>query len=398
MSLSRFTNFENVISQSDKPVAFVLGKYMTTGLSVCRCLGKYQIPIVWFDSNPKQIGFSSKYCIGKSCPDPRDNEKEYVRMLLNIGEKLGRKGILFPIGDIEVFTILKNKKDLEKYFLFPVSGLDVTDKLLNKSQFYNLLEKLKIDYPKTFFPKNLSDLKEIDKKINYPCFIKPAYSASFVVDFKTKMFFAKNRSQLNSFFKKSQSKKHIIMVQEIIPGDATHLYGFNGHSNKNSNLSCSFTSRRIREWPKKAGCACSVEACDVPELKEIIDKIIKKIKYFGIIDSDFKKDPRDGKFKLLDINPRFWMQISLPERCGINLPYISYMETLGNTIDKVYSQDDNIKWFFMIDDLRSARAGISKGDISIINWLTSLKGKKEFAIFNINDPFPMFSLIFKTMF
>ena len=383
-----------LIKQSDKPLAFVLGKYMTTGLGVCRCLGSVKIPVIWLDSSSKQIGFSSKYCIGKKCPDPQDSEKEYIDMLLEIGEKLGIKAILFPIGDIEVYSLLKNKKVLEKYFLYPMADLDVTDNFLNKRLFYNSLEELNIEYPKTFFPKKISDLKEIEKKISYPCFIKPSYSASFVVDFKTKMFFVKNSNQLNNYFKKAKSKNHDIMIQEIIPGDSNHIYGFNGYFDKKSKLNGCFTSRRIREWPTKAGCACFVEEFDVPELVEILDKIIKKIKYFGIIDSDFKKDPRDGKFKLLDINPRFWMQISLPARCGINLPYISYMETLGKNVKKISSSKKNIKWIFMIDDIRSARYSISKGDISITNWLSSLIGKKEYAIFNINDPLPLLSLIF----
>jgi predicted ATP-grasp superfamily ATP-dependent carboligase len=371
---------------------------MTTGLGVCRCLGSENIPVVWFDSSSKQIGFYSKYCIGKKCPNPRDSEKEYVNMLLGIGEKLVNKAILFPIGDIEVFSILKNKKRLEKYFLFPMADFDVTDNFLNKRLFYNLLEKLNIDYPRTFFPRKLSDIKDIEKKVSYPCLLKPSYSASFVVDFKTKMFFIKNSTQLKNSFKKAKSKYHDVMIQEIIPGSSNHLYGFNGYFDKKLKLNGCFTSRRIREWPTKAGCACFVEELDVPELAEIVYKLIKKINYFGIIDSDFKKDPRDGRFKLLDINPRFWMQISLPARCGINLPYISYMETLGKSAKKVHSSKKNIKWIFMVDDIRSAHSSISNGDLSITDWLFSLMGKKEFAIFNINDPLPFFSIILNLKF
>ena len=204
--LLRVTNFDNLIKQSVKPLAFILGKYMTTGLGVCRCLGNVGIPVIWFDSSSKQIGFSSKYCIGKKCPDPRDNEKEYINLLLDIGKKLNNKAILFPIGDIEVFSLLKNKKALEKYYLLPMADFNVTDNFLNKRLFYKLLEKMNIEYPRTFFPKNLSDLKTIDKKLSYPCFIKPSYSASFVVDFKTKMFFVKNSNQLNSCFKKAKIK------------------------------------------------------------------------------------------------------------------------------------------------------------------------------------------------
>ena len=74
------------------------------------------------------------------------------------------------------------------------------------------------------------------------------------------------------------------------------------------------------------------------------------------------------------------------------------METLGKTVEKIQKLDKNVKWIFMIDDFRAAHASIQKGDLSIIKWLSTLKGRKEFAIFKINDPLPLFSLIKKTMF
>jgi len=390
--LVKSRKLEILIEKSDKPIAFVLGKYITTGLGVCRCLGNLGIPVLWLDSSYKQIGFSSKYCVGKKCPSPRDNEKEYVNFLLNIGEKLNQKAILFPIGDIEVLTILKNKKALENFYNFPMADLDITNKFLNKKLFYNILRKMDIEYPRTFFPKNLPDLKSISKKLTYPCFIKPSYSASFVVDFKTKMFLVNNSKQLINFYNKAKSKNQEIMIQEIIPGDATCMYSFNGYYDKDFILNGSFTSRRIRQWPKMAGCACFMETLIVPEIADIISPIIKKIGYFGVIDSDFKKDPRDGRFKLLDVNPRFWMQISLPARCGINLPYITYMKTLGRKVDKTSISKENVKWLFMIDDIRSAKMGISKGEISFLKWLSSLRGKKEYGVFKWNDPLPLFSL------
>jgi predicted ATP-grasp superfamily ATP-dependent carboligase len=392
IKLLKTNDYDNLIKQSDKPIAFVLGKYITTGLGVCRCLGHKNIPTIWLDYSDKQIGFSSKYCVGKKGPNPRDNEKEYINLLLEIGENLNQKGILFPIGDIEVLSILKNKKALEKYFLYPCADLNITNNFLNKRLFYEMLEKLNIDYPKTYFPRNLSELKSIVAKLSYPCFIKPSYSASFVVDFKSKMFFIRNKNQLINQYKKVSLLKHDILIQEIIPGDATHIYGFNGYFDKKFKLNGSFTSRRIREWPKKAGCACFIEAINIPELSKIINTIIKKVNYFGVIDSDFIKDPRDGRFKLLDINPRFWMQISLLERCGINLPHITYLNTIGKSVEKVSYKNQYVKWLFMIDDIRSARMSISRGEISILKWLFSLRGKKEYGVFKWDDPLPMFSL------
>ena len=101
--------------QTDTPIAFILGKYTTTGMGILRCLKQKRIPIVWIDSNTRHVGFYSRYCKGLICPDPKNNADGYINFLLQIGGKLNHKGVLFPIRDIEVITILKNRSNLEKF-------------------------------------------------------------------------------------------------------------------------------------------------------------------------------------------------------------------------------------------------------------------------------------------
>jgi predicted ATP-grasp superfamily ATP-dependent carboligase len=39
---------------------------------------------------------------------------------------------------------------------------------------------------------------------------------------------------------------------------------------------------------------------------------------------EFKLDPRDGRPKLMEINPRFWGSLSLAIAAGVNFPYLLY--------------------------------------------------------------------------
>ena len=103
---------------------------------------------------------------------------------------------MFPIGDIETLAILKDKSKLEKYYHIPIADLKITELMLNKYLFYQTLEKLNIEHPKTYFPKDITDLEEICKKISYPCILKPYFSAIFVINFKTKLFKVESKEQL----------------------------------------------------------------------------------------------------------------------------------------------------------------------------------------------------------
>ena len=214
---------EKNIKKVDEPIAFLLGIYLTTGMGVLRSLGRRGIPVFWLDYNPEQIGFHSKYCTGILCPDPKNNEKEYIDFLLNIGEKLSKKGVLFPIGDIETITILKNRNKLEKYFRIPMADLEISDIFLNKRIFYQTLAKHNLSHPNTYFPDDISELKDVSKKIEYPCIVKPLYSGFFRYDFDTKFFIAKSSNNLIKSYNEALSKNHDVMIQEIIPGNARNM-------------------------------------------------------------------------------------------------------------------------------------------------------------------------------
>lgn len=396
INLKRFSNYQAYLKTINQPIAFILGKYITSGLGISRYLGRLKIPIVWLDSNSNQIGFTSKYCTGIVSPHPKKNE-EYIEFLINIGKILKQKGVLFPIGDAEIYAILKFKDQLEKYYYFTLPDLEITEKLLDKSILYKILDKLDIAHPRTYFPKNLTEVKELSKNIAYPCFIKPSYSSYFAIDFKTKLLKAESKDQLLYLYKKTLEKHHKVMIQEIIPGKANCMYGLNAYFDKDISILGICMYRRIREWPFLTGCGCLTESVEVPELEKIITPLIKHVNFHGIVDAEFKKDTRDQKFKLIEINPRCWGQNSLPSRCGTNIPYIAYMKAIGNKTDKKTFQEKQMKWLFMFDDIKSLLTGIKDNELTFREWIQSYKGKIEYAIFSWDDPIPFFALFSKSI-
>ena len=54
---------------------------------------------------------------------------------------------------------------------------------------------------------------------------------------------------------------------------------------------------------------------------------------------EFKKDERDGVFKLLEINPRIWGYNYLATRAGIDFPYLAVRIAGGENIP-VHSEYD----------------------------------------------------------
>ncbi len=393
-----FSKYPNIIDNTNAPIAVVLGNYFTSGLGIVRNLGKMGVTTVVLASDKNQLSFYSRYATGVICPHPKNYEMEYVNFLMEMGERLNDKGVLLPISDTDTFVILKNRIKLKKYYKFTTAELDVVNKMLNKNNFYKLVEKRHLPHPKTYFPENITDIKKISKEITYPCIVKPVYSSYFVLDFHSKLFNARSREELVRCYEKARSKNHDVIIQEIIPGDARFLYGFNAYYNRKFDPTGIFMYRRIREWPHNFGNGCYIENIWQPELDEIVTPLMKEIKYYGIVDAEFKKDPRDGLFKIIEINPRTWMQNRLPTRCGINIPYIAYRDAIGKPMEKSTLTKKKVKWLYVSDDINSSMRSIRRGTLSFHEWANSFGGKKVYAVFALDDPLPFFVVCAKSTF
>jgi hypothetical protein len=46
---------------------------------------------------------------------------------------------------------------------------------------------------------------------------------------------------------------------------------------------------------------------------------------------ELKRDARDGRFKLMEINPRLWQWHGLAAACGVDLPRIAYADLVGTS-------------------------------------------------------------------
>jgi len=360
---------------------------------VIRSLKKKNIPTIVLNPNNKSITHYSRYYTGIICPCAKNNEGQYVDFLVNLGEKLNSKGVLLPVGDIEVSVIFKNKSKLEKYYTFLPVDFNIVEKLLNKRRFYETIDQLNIPHSETYIPRNESELEAISKKIVYPCILKPVHSDYFRSDFKMKLFMVKSKEELLQKYGLSMLKNHEVIVQEIIPGGVRDHYGFNAYYDKNGEPNGSIMYRRIREFPHNVGNGCFIESIWESELEEITTGLVNKIGYHGIIDAEFIKDTRDNKFKIIEVNPRCWMQVSLPTRCGINFPYMAYMDALGKDFEKQVFNGKQVKWLFFPEDIYSSLLYFRKKELSINQWIDSYKVEREFAVFSWDDPLPFFAMI-----
>jgi len=385
---------EKYLSRFEEPIAFVLGIYPTSNLGAVRNLGRCMVPTVVLDVKRNQAAFYSKYAKGMVCPHPKYEEESYIDFLMSLGVKLHEKGVLIPTGDTELLALLRHRNQLEKCYYFTMSSYEKVNLFLNKELFYRYLEQHNFPHAKTFFPQNEEEVDAISKELSYPLILKPVYPTYFRLDFHTKLFVISSRQELLSCFRIVSAKKHEVMIQEIIPGDADRVFGFNAYYDQTGASHGMFMYQRIREWPLGFGNGCVIQQVHVPLLEQLTTSLIRTIGYYGIVDAEFKYDPRDGQYKFIEINPRVWMQNSFPSRFGCNLPYLAYLDAVHKPLpEETFSpQIHPIKWVYFLEDLQSLRALAQKGSFHIQSLFSDYNLRNEYALFAWDDPVPFFIL------
>jgi len=360
------------------------------GLGAIRTLAKKDIPIILLDSD-LCISRFSKYK-KKFFKSPHTSEKEsYCEFLVDLARREKIQGwVIYPNSDESVYVLSKFKNILEEFYRIPIPGWDVIQNVYIKKNTYQVAEKHGIPIPKTYCPENLEEL--LNQDLQFPLVIKPSIRDHFYNKVRIKAFRIKDREELidKYQFVSSIIDPSEVLIQELIPGGPDNLYSFCPFF-KNGKVVTSIMARRARQHPMDFGHASTyAELVEVPEMRMNAEKFLRLINYYGLAEVEFMRDPRDGKYKFIEVNPRIWGWHTLAIGAGVDLPYILYQDMIGEEIDVQHPVKD-FKWVRLITDIPTVFKEIINGRMKIKDYLASMKGKKEFAVFSLNDPLPFFA-------
>ena len=371
-----------------KGVVVTSGGSPSNSLGVIRGFGRRGIPVIYLDSLPTSIVRYSKYISSHiKCPSS-NSESAFIKILLNFGKQTRDRMMIIPTGDNDVLALSKYKCELEQFYHLPVSTYKTVHNLLNKKKFYKLLAEMNIPHPKTYFPKNLNDLRSTGQRVAYPYIIKPANSLAFREEFGKKCFVINSTLELDQAISKLKDKNLEVMIQEIIPGNK--IYVFYTYFNAKSEPLAACGYDKIRQYPLDFGSGTFCKSIWRSSPINECFRLLKEIKYHGFAEPEFKMDPRDKKYKLLEINPRTTLQNRLASAFGVDIEYIAYLDALGQFTKKSFSFRKNVLWSDDFQDLRSCFSLLRRGEFGRKDIPQLLNIRTVHTIAAWDDPLPIF--------
>jgi len=357
------------------------------GLGIIRSLGRHAVPLCVVDDE-FSIGRFSKYTTFTVRAPNLRNEKDTVDFLIEMGHRKKLQGwVLFPTRDEHVAAFSRHKQALSQVFRVPTPDWEITKWAWNKWNTYSLAQKLGIPIPRTWCPRTVEEIDQIDAE--FPLAIKPSVKEDFFYATKAKAWRAENKNQVREMFQRASGHvgSNEVLVQEIIPGDGTRQFSSCVFM-KDGIVLGSMEAQRWRQHPPEFGRAATfVESIDLPVVEELTLKFLRAINYYGLAEVEYKLDPRDGKYKLLDVNARTWGFHALGSPAGVDFSYLLYADQIGDPVVTCRGRS-GVGWIRMVTDLPTSMGDIWAGRLTPKAYWGSLMDFKIESVFSSEDIIP----------
>jgi predicted ATP-grasp superfamily ATP-dependent carboligase len=381
------------------PPAIVCNAHIT-GLAVARSLARRGVPVIGLDREPYGVGLASNALVAAAvCHDPIAREGDFVEDLRTIGRALGRPAVFFGCMDEWVLAASAHRADLDDVLVFPFAADRTVQRVLDKSVLYPEAVAAGIPIPRTVDTRRSDDAQAI-AAVGLPAVLKPAAKRPFYDAFGANLFVVETETEFAR--RRAEGAAFGMLAQEVLPATAADYVSVAVALAPGGEVLGTLVGQRLEISPPGYGTSCLVRALERSDLEAQAVAILRRFGYHGIAEVEFLRDPRDGVFKLLDVNTRPWKWIGLPIAAGVDLPWLVYAATLGLPVEPVApaARRTDLLWVSLKDylPLRAAGQTMQPGDpIGRERWLDLLAGRQGEqiveAIWDLSDPEPMYRAI-----
>lgn len=177
-----------------------------------------------------------------------------------------------------------------------------------------------------------------------------------------------------------------VVLQELIPGDGATQFSYTGVWHNGAPIT-SMIARRTRQYPISFGTGTFVESVEQSNVEAAASVFLKSIDYNGLIEIEFKFDARDGKYKILDVNPRVWTWNALGELSGVDFPWIQWQLAVGENVAPSRGRAGP-SWVYVSKDIMAAGREMLAVITSLAIYVQSFHFPLGFAAFASDDPLP----------
>jgi D-aspartate ligase len=371
-----------------RPAAELGGALIVGGdyraLGVVRSLGRRGIP-VWVarsSTEEHQLAGTSRF---SQChlTWPHDEEQQ-LSFLLALGTRAGLANwTLFASADLTAAFVARHHAELAGQFRLTTPPWSSFRWAYDKRLTYALTARLGVPYPQVFTPANRDELAGYSGA--FPAILKPATARRAA---RAKAWPVRDRAELSVRYEEIAPlvEPGALMIQELVPGTGGQLSV--AALCRNGDPLVTMVAERVRQIPMDFGRSSTyVETIEDADVAALARRVLAELRLDGLAEIEFKRDNRDGLYKLLDINLRVWGWHTIGTRIGLDFAYLAWRLVNDLPVTPL-DAPPGLRWLRLTTDLPAALSEIRRGRLSVPAYLRTLFPPHDRAVAALDDPLP----------
>ncbi|MFG7946582.1 carboxylate--amine ligase [Streptomyces cacaoi] len=305
------------------------------GVGAIRSLGRLGVPMYALTEDRWTPAARSRY-LREAFVWPTTGCEPAERLvdgLLAAARRLRGPAVLFPTDEEAAVLVAEHHEELRPHFLLPPVDAGLPRRLASKQALYELCVEHGVPAPVSTAPQTYAEVEWFASRARFPVVAKnrEAYlrRARPAVPGTTRVSGPRELLALA----RGWGDRPGVVLQEYLPPRFAEDWIVHACFGADGEPRAVFTGVKVRSWPPHAGMTAAACTVDNPELAYLSAQFVKQIGYAGIADMDWRFDRRDGRYKLLDFNPRTGAQFRMFESTtGVDVVRAQHLELTGRTV------------------------------------------------------------------
>lgn len=360
------------------------------GLGAIRSLGRLGVPVYGVHDRLLAPAAGSRYLHGRWCWRPptgdQDDTRDTERLqagLITLAERIGRRAVLIATDDAGALFLAEHGAALRKWFLFPDPPRDLPRRLTDDYELHQTCRELGVPSVARALPGSLAEAEEFADRVGYPVIAR----LPLTTERSTAVLHTRD-DLVRTYLACAGPLAADVMLQEYLPRCPSQDFFFHGYCDARSRCLPGSVGIKERSYPAHTGLTSLARWVDNTELHEQATDLVARLGYQGILDLDYRWDPRDGQYKLLNFKPRLGAQFRLfQDDAGIDVVVASHLDLTGRPIPPG-AQLTGRRFLVENYDPIAALGYRRSGELSLLWWLMSLRLVDEMAWFARDDLAP----------
>lgn len=382
--------------------------YRPSALGIVRSLGSVGVPVHVIRSGSLNPDAVSRYAVGDQLwvTTGFEEPETLAQGLAECARDIGQKPIVICTDDESAILVAEHARELAACLTSTTIASALPRMLASKQSLIKVAHDHGVLTPDAVSPKTWDEIEDYARHSPFPIVAKnsdpfsrltrPAVGSSRRIDSKEELLSLAT----------TWEEPFGVVLQEYIPQSTAEDWFTHAYAASYGDEVIVFTGRKLRSWPPYSGITATGRAQPNDELAQIATRFLKDLNYRGPADLDWRRDLRDGGYRLLDFNPRIGGQFRIFQSAeGIDIARLLHLELTHRPLPSVKQIDGRcyVDDFFLLPSAygiwkQSGRRRTTERPHDANATRPTLLSRKQrlvFAWFAIDDARPFFHIVLR---